>query len=76
MRSFAQWGCRFYAYQEWKHFDIAKAAAYVPNVAFAFVPCERSWHGVLEANMTAVKSRDTLQAFVRSNEKLGRLSRC
>lgn len=64
------------AYQEWKHFDIAKAAAYVPNVAFAFVPCERSWHGVLEANMTAVKSRDTLQAFVRSNEKLGRLSRC
>ena len=64
------------SYMEWKHFNIAKAAAYVPNVAFAFVPCKKSWHGVLEANMTAVKSRDTLQAFVRSNEKLGGLAEC
>ena len=63
-------------YQEWKSFSVVKAAAYVPNSAFAFVPCKKSWHGVLEANMTQVKSRDTLQAFVRSDAKLGGLSEC
>lgn len=63
---------RTYEDPNWReHFDAVERGPFLPNTAFAFAPCQTSWHGVENIAGKAVH-RDTIQSFItiKSQEKM------
>jgi hypothetical protein len=49
------------AAKNFKGFDEVESAPFIPNSAFVFAPCSKSWHGVPNIQNN---ERDTIQGFI------------